>query len=124
MRPVLFASLAFAAGISSFSSFACTSFDDYNKQIGQLQANYNDAISAANTQYAGRYFPDVVLVGLPAGIHARRYNERAAYYEAWRAKRMENWANWENSVNAARDDYTTKSQQAYNHYLRTACVWW
>jgi len=124
MRPVLFSSLVFAAAISSVSSFACTTFDDYNNQLSQLQANYNDAINAANKQYADRYVPDVVLVGLPAGNHARRYNETVAYYQAWRAKRMENWANWESSVTTARDDYTTKSQQAYNNYLRTACLWW
>jgi hypothetical protein len=124
MRPVLFAYLAVAAGVYSFSSFACTTFDDYNKQLSQLQANYNDTINTANKQYADKYVPDVVLVGLTAGVHTRRYNERVAYYEAWRAKRMENWATWESSVSAARDDYTTKSQQDYNNYLRTACLWW
>jgi hypothetical protein len=82
MRSVIFASLAFAAGISSFSSFACTTLDDYNKQISQLQSNYNDAISAANKQYVDKYVPDVVFVGLPGGSYSRRYNDRVAYYEA------------------------------------------
>jgi hypothetical protein len=37
---------------------------------------------------------------------------------------MENWAAWQVSVNTALADYTTKTQQAYDNYLRTACVWW
>jgi hypothetical protein len=124
MRPVIFASLAFAAGLSSVSSFACTTLDDYNKQISQLQANYSGTINAANKQYVDKYVPDVVFVGVPAGSYSRRYADRVAYYEAWRVKRMENWAGWEVSVNTALADYTTQSQQAYDHYLRTACVWW
>ena len=124
MRPVLFASLAFAAGIASFSSFACTTLDEYNTQISQIQANYNDAINSANAQYVDRYVPDIVLVGVPASIYARRHNEKIGYYEAWRTKRIENWANWQSTVSTARADYTTKSQQAYNNYLRTACAWW
>ena len=124
MRPVIFASLAFAAGISSFSSFACTTLDDYNKQISQLQANYNGTINAANKQYVDKYVPDVVFVGLPGASYSRRYVDIASYYEAWRVKRMENWAAWQVSVNTALADYTTKTQQAYDNYLRTACVWW
>jgi hypothetical protein len=124
MRPVIFTSLAFALGVSSLSSFACTTRDEYNQNIVQLQANYAGAIDAANKQYVDKYVPDVVFVGLPAGSYARRYNDRVAYYEAWRVKRVENWASWERSVNTALADYMTKSQQAYDNYVRTACLWW
>jgi hypothetical protein len=124
MRPVIFASVVFALGVSSYSSYACTKYDDYSKNLSKLQANYNDAINAANKQYVDKYVPDVVFVGLPARSYARRYNERVAYYEAWRVKRVENWANWESSVNTALADYTTKSQQAYDNYVRTACLGW
>jgi hypothetical protein len=52
----LFSRLALALGTASLSSYAaCTTRDEYNQSINQLQANYNAAIDAANRQYAEKY---------------------------------------------------------------------
>jgi hypothetical protein len=123
MRPVIFASLAFALGTSSFSSFACTKFDEYNQNLSQLQANYNGAIDAANKQYADNNVPNVVFVDLSARSSARRYYDTAFYY-AEVAKKRQHWETWEKSVNTALADYMAKSRQAYDDYVRTACLWW
>ena len=64
MRPVIFASFALALGTASLSSYACTSRDEYNQNISQLQANYNGAVGAANKQYADKNIPNVVFVDL------------------------------------------------------------
>ena len=123
MRPVIFASLALALGTASLSSYACTTRDEYNQSIGQLQANYNGAIDAANKQYADQNIPNVVFVDLSTRNSVRRYNG-AAFYYAELAKKRGNWENWERSVTAALASYMKDSQSAYDNYLRTACFWW
>jgi len=124
MRPVIFASLALALGTASLSSYAaCTTRDQYNQSINQLQANYNGAIDAANKQYADKNIPNVVFVDLSTRNSTRRYNNGAFYYAELEKKRQ-NWENWERAVTAALADYMRDSQGAYDNYLRTACVWW
>ena len=103
MRPVIFASFALALGTASLSSYACTSRDEYNQNISQLQANYNGAVGAANKQYADKNIPNVVFVDLSARNSARRYNNTVVYALA---------------------DYMKDSQHAYDNYVRTACLWW
>jgi hypothetical protein len=124
MRPVIFASLALALGTASLSSYAaCTSRDDYNQSINQLQANYNAAVDAANRQYADKAVPNVVFVDLSSRGSARRYND-AAFYYAEMTKKRASWENWERSATTALADYMRGSQHAYDNYLRTACLWW
>jgi len=124
MRPVMFASLALALGTASLSSYAaCTTRDEYNQSINQLQANYNVAVDAANRQYADNNIPNVVFVDLHSRSSARRYND-AAFYYAEMTKKRANWGNWEKAATAAVADYMRQSQQAYDNYLRTACLWW
>jgi hypothetical protein len=124
MRPFIFASLALALGTASLSSYAaCTTRDEYNQTISQLQANYNVAVDVANRQYADKNIPNVVFVDLSTRGSARRYND-AAFYYAEMTKRRANWENWEKSATAAVADYMRESQQAYDNYLRTACLWW
>ena len=94
MRPVIFASLALALGTASLSSYAaCTTRDEYNQSINQLQANYSAAVGAANRQYADKNVPNVVFVDLSRSS-ARRYND-AAFYYAEMTKKRANWENWE-----------------------------
>jgi hypothetical protein len=124
MRPVIFASLALALGTASLSSYAaCTTRDEYNQAISQLQANYNGTIDAANKQYADNNIPNVIFVDLSTRGSARHYNNSALYY-AEVAKKRENWEAWERAVTAALTDYMKGSQHAYDNYLRTACLWW
>ena len=55
MRPVIFASLGLALGTASLSSYAaCTTRDEYDQTINQLQANYSGAVDVANKQYADK----------------------------------------------------------------------
>jgi hypothetical protein len=123
MRPVIFASLALALGTASLSSYAaCTTRDEYNQSINQLQANYSAAVDAANRQYADKNVPNVVFVDLSRSS-ARRYND-AAFYYAEMTKKRANWENWEKASTTALADYMRQSQQAYDNYLRTACLWW
>jgi hypothetical protein len=123
MRPVIFASLALALGTASLSSYAaCTTRDEYNQSINQLQANYSAAVGAANRQYADKNVPNVVFVDLSRSS-ARRYNDAAFYYVEMTKKRA-NWENWEKASTTALADYMRQSQQAYDNYLRTACLWW
>jgi hypothetical protein len=94
VRPFIFASLALALGTASLSSYAaCTTRDEYNQSINQLQASYNAAIDAANRQYADKNIPNVVFVDLSSRSSARRYND-AAFYYAEMTKRRANWENW------------------------------
>jgi hypothetical protein len=123
MRPVIFASLALALGTASLSGYACTTRDEYNQNISQLQANYNGAVGAANKQYADKNIPNVVFVDLSTRSSARRYND-AAFYYAELAQKRANWENWDRSVTTALADYMKESQHAYDNYLRTACLWW
>ena len=124
MRPIAFASLALVLGTASLSSYAaCTSRDDYNQTISQLQANYNATIDTANKQYTDNNIPNVVFVDLSARSSARRYNG-ASYYYTELAKKRQNWGNWERTVTTALADYMKESQNAYDNYLRTACLWW
>jgi hypothetical protein len=123
MRPVIFASLALALGTASLSSNACTSRDEYNQNITQLQANYNGAVAAANKQYADKNISNVVFVDLSTRSSARRYNGTAFYY-AQLAQRRANWENWDRTVATALADYMKESQHAYDNYIRTACLWW
>ena len=123
MRPVIFASLALALGTVSLSSYAaCTTRDEYNQSINQLQANYSAAVDAANRQYADKNVPNVVFVDLSRSS-ARRYND-AAFYYAEMTKKRANWETWEKASTAALADYMRQSQQTYDNYLRTACLWW
>ena len=123
MRSVMFASLALALGTASLTSYAaCTTRDEYNQTINQLQANYSVAVDAANRQYADNNIPNVVFVDL-----SRRYTHRyddAAFYYAEVAKKRANWENWEKASTVALADYMRESQHAYDNYLRTACLWW
>jgi hypothetical protein len=123
MRPVIFASFALALGTASLSSYACTSRDEYNQNINQLQANYNDAVGAANKQYADKNIPNVVFIDLSTRNSARRYNNTVLYY-AELTKKRESWENWDRTVTTALADYMKESQHAYDNYLRTACLWW
>ena len=124
MRPIVFASLALALGTASLSSYAaCTSRDEYNQNINQLQANYNGAVDAANRQYADKNIPNVVFLDLHSRNSARRYYDAALYYTEMANKRA-NWENWERSTSAALAEYMRESQRAYDNYLRTACLWW
>jgi hypothetical protein len=123
MRPVIFASFALALGTASLSSYACTSRDEYNQNISQLQENYNVAVGAANKQYADKNVPNVVFVDLSARGSARRYNNTVFYY-AELTKKRENWESWDRTVTTALADYMKESQRAYDNYLRTACLWW
>ena len=124
MRPIIFTSLALALGTASLASHAaCTTRDEYNQNVSQLQVNYNGAIDTANKQYADKNVPNVVFVDLSARSSARRYNG-AAFYYAELAKQRENWENWERAVTAALADYMKESQHAYDNYVRTACLWW
>ena len=108
MRPFMFASLALALGTASLSSYACTTRDDYNQDISQLQANYNGAIGAANKQYADKNIPNVVFVDLSARSSARRYNGTVLYYTELAQKRA-NWENWDRSVTTALADYMSST---------------
>ena len=90
MRPIIFASLAVALGTASLSSQACTSREEYNQNIGQLQANYSGAIDAANKQYADNNVMGVVFVDLSKRHSVHRYNDSAFYY-AELDKKRENW---------------------------------
>jgi hypothetical protein len=120
----LFSRLALALGTASLSSYAaCTTRDEYNQSINQLQANYNAAIDAASRQYADKNIPNVVFVDLSSRSSARRYND-AAFYYAEMTKRRANWENWERASTAALADYMRESQHAYDNYLRTSCLWW
>src|SRR6266513_4787452 len=87
MRPVVFASFVLALGTASMSSYACTSRDEYNQNINQLQANYNGAVGAANKQYADKNIPNVVFVDLSARSSAHRYNNTVFYYAELTKKR-------------------------------------
>jgi len=123
MRPILFTSLALALGTASLSSYAaCTTRDDYNQTINQLQATYNGAVDAANRQYADKNIPNVVFVDLRSRNSARWYYNSGFYYAEMANKRA-NWENWEKSTTAALADYMRESQHAYDNYLRTACLW-
>lgn len=116
MRPILFTSLALALGTASLSSYAaCTTRDDYNQTINQLQATYNGAVDAANRQYADKNIPNVVFVDLRS--------RNSGFYYAEMANKRANWENWEKSTTAALADYMRESQHAYDNYLRTACLW-
>jgi len=123
MRPIIFASLPVALATASLSSYACTTHEEYNQNIGQLQASYNGAIEAANKQYADNNMMGVVFVDLSKRHSVRRYNDSAFYY-AELTKKRENWETWERAVTTAMADYTKESQRAYDNYMRTACVWW
>jgi hypothetical protein len=123
MRPVILASLALALGTASLSSYACTTRDEYNQSIGQLQANYNGAVDAANKQYADKNIPSVVFVDLYSRSYAHRYNDAAFYYAEF-ARKRENWESWQRAAATALADYMKGSQQVYDNYVRTACAWW
>jgi hypothetical protein len=123
MRPVIFASLALALGTASLSGYACTTHDEYNQNLSQLQENYNGAVGAANKQYADNNIPNVVFFDVSARSSARRYYDTPFYY-AEVAKKREHWETWERTVNAALADYMKESQHAYDNYVRTACLWW
>ena len=123
MRPIIFMSLAVALATASLPSYACTTREEYNQNIAQLQANYNGAIDAANKQYADSNVMGVVFVDLSKRHSVRRYNDSTFYY-AELAKKRENWQTWETAVTAALADYMKESQRTYDNYMRTACLWW
>jgi hypothetical protein len=83
-------------------------------------------VGVANKQYADKNIPNVVFIDLSAGNSARRYNNTVLYYAELTKKRenWENWENWDRAVTTALADYMKDSQQAYDNYVRTACLWW
>jgi hypothetical protein len=99
MRPAIFASLAFASGIASFSASACDTRVDYSNKINRVQAEYQLAVDAANSAY----------------VEKTMYSVRS---------RDANLLDWRNAVNAALDGYTRNAQETYVTYMGNACVWW
>jgi hypothetical protein len=117
MRLAIFASLALAAGVTSFGASACSNTNEYNTRMTEVQEKYKVDVEAANKAYiAGRRSPVELVYAA---------NRRAAvpqYYfvveDNW--QNSQNWQNWQNSVNTAVADYMKDAQAAYNNYI---CQW-
>ena len=99
MRPAIFVSLAFAAGVSSFSALACDTRVDYSNKMNKFQTDYQSALDQANNAY----------------VEKTTYSVRS--YHA-------NLQDWKNSVNAALDSYTKRTQETYDYYMTNNCGWW
>ena len=99
MRLAIFASLALASGIASFSASACDTRVDYSNKINRAQAEYQLAVDAANSAYVEKTMYSV----RPHGA---------------------NLVDWKNAVNAVLNGYTRNTQETYDNYMGNACIWW
>jgi hypothetical protein len=99
MRLVIFASIAVACGVASFSASACDTRADYSNKIDKVQTEYQVAVDTANKAY----------------VEKTMYSVRRA---------RTNLVDWQNAVGAALDSYNRQAQETYDNYVNNACLWW
>ena len=99
MRLVIFASLAIACGLTSFSASACDTRADYSNKIDKVQTEYQVAVDTANKAY----------------VEKTMYSVRPA---------RTNLVDWQNAVGVALDSYNRQAQETYDNYVNNACLWW
>ena len=99
MRLAVFVSLALASSVPSFAASACDTRVDYSNKISKFQTEYQAAVDRAN----------------------RAYVEKAMYSVR---SRDANLLDWSNSVNAAVDRYTRQTQETYDNFMTSPCIWW
>jgi hypothetical protein len=117
MRLTLCVALALAAGVTSFGASACSTSNEYNDKMTEIQQKYKSDIAVANKTYVDGRRSNVDLVYVS--------NRRVAvpnYYYLVRddGQNWQNWQNWQNAVSSAMAEYTTNAQVAYTNYI---CNW-
>jgi hypothetical protein len=87
------------SSVASFAASACDTRVDYSNKISKFQTEYQAAVDQAN----------------------RAYVEKAMYSVR---SRDANLLDWSNSVNAAVDRYTRQTQETYDNFMTSPCIWW